>query len=73
MAAIQATRMKRDGFTETGAGALSLVAEKEETNTVSGSLGVRMRKEFSLTERDIAPEFSAQQDGRMVFQAMITP
>ena len=44
--ALQIIRLSRDGFTETGAGALNLVVADEDVNSVQGSLGVRMAKEY---------------------------
>jgi len=59
IAALQATRISREEFKETGAGALDLAGEEQETKAVTGYIGVRMRKEFSLTAGDITPEFRA--------------
>jgi len=56
LASLQAGYLNRDGFTETGAGALNLRADEENSQSLLSALGVRMKKDYQTTLGLITPE-----------------
>ncbi len=55
---VRYTNFQADGYTETGAGAANLTVSDRETNSISGSVGARLRQEVELdTGLRLTPEF----------------
>lgn len=61
-AAFQATYLTRGSFSEDGAGALSLDADKETTSSYLASLGVRLRKDYTIPAGTLSPELRVRWD-----------
>jgi outer membrane autotransporter protein len=60
-ASFLALESRRDGFTESGAGALNLDTDSERTSSLQGSLGVRLAKEFAIgPDLQLTPGISAR-------------
>jgi len=60
-ASFLALESRRDGFTESGAGALNLDTDSERTTSLQGSLGVRLAKEFAIGSAfSLTPQLSAR-------------
>ena len=60
-ASFLALESRRDGFTETGAGALNLDTDSERTTSLQGSLGVRFAREFAAGRVfRLTPQLSAR-------------
>lgn len=55
-ASLQAGSLWRNAFTETGAGALDLAEDSDRMSSLTGSLGVRLKKEFRMQSSSITPE-----------------
>lgn len=58
MVSLQADKLKQDGYTETGAGALSLRVDERSLNRTRASLGVRYNTSFERSGTTYFPEVS---------------
>lgn len=58
----QATQLWRDGFSEDGAGSLSLDADRETVSSYLGSLGVTVRKDYATAAGIVSPELRVRWD-----------
>ncbi|HPO37149.1 MAG TPA: autotransporter domain-containing protein [Kiritimatiellia bacterium] len=58
LASLAAGYLKRNGFTESGAGALNLDVDQEESRSFASSLGVRVKKDFTTVYGAVTPEAS---------------
>lgn len=57
----RASYLKREGFTESGAGALNLDVDRSEYSSLQSSLGLRVKKDFTLSPSStLTPEVSAR-------------
>jgi len=56
MAAFQASMLSRDGFTESDAGAFNLTVDKERTASYLSALGIKTRKDFTVSAVTLTPE-----------------
>jgi outer membrane autotransporter protein len=59
MASFQATRLTREDFRETNAGALNLQADREQASSLLGTLGIRLKKDFRVKTSLLTPELRA--------------
>jgi len=56
VASIEGTYLMRDGFRETGAGALNLDIDADRASSLQSSLGVRLRKQYKVPSGVVTPE-----------------
>ncbi len=59
VASIEGTYLTRDGFRETGAGALNLDIDSDHASSLLSSLGVRFRKQYKAPSGSVTPEVKA--------------
>ncbi len=56
LASLQASHLNRNGFTEKGAGSLNLSVKKENTQSFTSALGVRVKKDYHTSLGIITPD-----------------
>jgi outer membrane autotransporter protein len=60
MAALQATYLMQDGFTETGAGDLNLIVDSQDTGSYQSYLGVHISKAIAMGNFVLTPDVRAK-------------
>lgn len=71
LAALRYSYLQQDGFSETGAGSIGLTAGKQSAESLLGSLGLRLAKEFDLASSRVAVELRGRWQHEFLDDAMV--
>lgn len=71
LAALRYTYLQQDGFSETDAGSVGLTAGGQSAESLLGSLGLRLAKEFDLASSRVAVELRGRWQHEFLDDAMV--